>query len=82
MLDSHMRVISCNSPKKQAPDVPGTDVTASTLHSLLELDGSLHSKLDFGKVDDPKVALLMQLQVPIPFAFYMMIEVLLSAYRD
>lgn len=44
-------------------DVPGTDVTASTLHALLELDGSLHSKLDFGKLDDAKVAMLMHLQV-------------------
>ena len=31
--------------------------------ALFELDGELHSKMDFAKLDDPKVAFLLQLQV-------------------
>ena len=44
-------------------EVEGTDVAATTIHALFELDGELHSKMDFSKLDDPKVALLLQLQV-------------------
>ena len=44
-------------------EIEGTDVAATTLHALLQLDGELHTKLNFGKLDDPKVALLMQLEV-------------------
>ena len=36
---------------------------ATTIHALFELDGELHSKMDFAKLDDPKVAFLLQLQV-------------------
>ena len=44
-------------------DEPGTDVSASTIHALFELDGELNSKLDFSKLDDAKVAILLKLQV-------------------
>ena len=44
-------------------EVEGTDVAATTIHALFELDGELHSKMDFSKLDDPKVAFLLQLQV-------------------
>ena len=41
----------------------GTDVAATTIHALFQLDGELHSKLDFSKLDDAKVTFLMQLEV-------------------
>ena len=41
----------------------GTDVTATTLHALLELDGELKTKLDLAKLDHAKVAALMEIQV-------------------
>ena len=44
-------------------EVEGTDVTATTLHALLELDGELKTKLDLAKLDHAKVAALMKLQV-------------------
>ena len=44
-------------------EVENTDVAATTIHALLELDGELHSRLDFSRLDDDKVALLMSLQV-------------------
>ena len=44
-------------------EVEGTDVTAMTLHALLELDGELKTKLDLAKLDHAKVAALMKLQV-------------------
>ena len=44
-------------------EVEGTDVNATTIHALLELDGELHSRLDFSKLDDEKVAFLMVLKV-------------------
>ena len=44
-------------------EVEGTDVAATTIHALLELDGELHSRLDFSRLDDEKVALLMSLKV-------------------
>ena len=37
-------------------EVEGTDVTATTLHALLELDGELKTKLDLVKLDHAKVA--------------------------
>ena len=39
------------------------DVTATTLHALLELDGELKTKLDLAKLDHAKVSALMKLQV-------------------
>ena len=44
-------------------EVEGADVTATTLHALLELDGELKTKLDLAKLDHAKVAALMKLQV-------------------
>jgi hypothetical protein len=44
-------------------EVEGTDVAATTLHALLDLDGELHSRLDFSKLDDNKVAYLMVLEL-------------------
>ena len=41
----------------------GTDVAATTVHALFQLDGELHSKLDFSKLDDARVTFLMQLEV-------------------
>ena len=41
----------------------GTDVQASTIHSLFELDYDLKSKLDLAKTDHPKVAALLGLEV-------------------
>ncbi len=41
----------------------GTDVGATTVHALFQLDGELHSKLDFSKLDDARVTFLMQLEV-------------------
>ena len=34
-----------------------------TIHSLFELNGDLTSKLDFGKIDNPSVAVLLRLAV-------------------
>ena len=44
-------------------DLDGTDVGAETIHSLFHLDGEMTSKLDFAKLDDPKVATLLATQV-------------------
>ena len=44
-------------------EVEGTDVVATTLHALLELDAELQTKLDLAKLDHAKVAALMKLQV-------------------
>ena len=41
----------------------GTDVQATTIHALLELDYDLKSKLDLAKTDHPKVAALLALEV-------------------
>ena len=41
----------------------GTDVQASTIHSLFELDYDLKSKLDLAKTEHPKVAALLALEV-------------------
>jgi hypothetical protein len=39
-------------------EIPGSDVAASTLHSLFDLDIELKSKLDFSKLDHEKVGIL------------------------
>lgn len=44
-------------------EIEGTDVSATTLHSFLELDGELQTKLDLAKVDQEKVRCLMELHV-------------------
>ena len=44
-------------------EIPGTDVSAITIHNLLDLDGDLQTKLDFAKLGHPKVAALMSLEV-------------------
>jgi hypothetical protein len=44
-------------------EIPGSDVAASTLHSLFDLDIELKSKLDFSKLDHEKVKLLVKLEV-------------------
>ena len=41
----------------------GTDVQATTIHALLELDYDLKSKLDLAKTGHPKVAALLDLEV-------------------
>ena len=41
----------------------GTDVQASTMHALFELDYDLKSKLDLAKTEHPKVAALLALEV-------------------
>ena len=41
----------------------GTDVQATTIHALLELDYDLKSKLDLAKTGHPKVAALLDLDV-------------------
>ena len=41
----------------------GTDVQATTIHALLELDYNLKSKLDLAKTGHPKVAALLALEV-------------------
>ena len=41
----------------------GTDVQASTIHSLFELDYDLKSKLDLAKTEHSKVAALLALEV-------------------
>ena len=43
--------------------LPGTDVQASTIHALFELDYDLKSKLDLAKTEHPKVAALLALEV-------------------
>ena len=62
----HEKVVRAAAPTGIAAaniDEPGTDVSASTIHALFELDGELNSKLDFSKLDDAKVAILLKLQV-------------------
>ena len=44
-------------------EIDGTDVSASTIHAMLDLDTDLKSKLDFAKQSDDKVAALMALEV-------------------
>jgi len=44
-------------------EIEGTDVAATTLHAMFELDTEFKTKLDFAKLDYAKVAALMALQV-------------------
>ena len=44
-------------------EIEGTDVAATTIHALFDLDCELKTKLDFAKVDHPKVQSLMELEV-------------------
>ena len=44
-------------------EIPGTDVSATTMHALFDLDIDLQSKLDFSKLDHEKVKMLMKLEV-------------------
>ena len=47
-------------------EIEGTDVCATTIHAMLDLDTDLKTKLDFAKTDHPKVATLMGLEVLVP----------------
>eukprot|EP00973_Karenia_brevis_P094463 12422633-Karenia_brevis.AAC.1 len=44
-------------------EIEGTDVMATTLHSMFDLDTEFKTKLDFSKMDHAKVATLMLLEV-------------------
>ena len=59
----HLSLVHCQWAQLQGSEVEGTDVVATTLHALLELDAELQTKLDLAKLDHAKVAALMKLQV-------------------
>ena len=44
-------------------EIPGTDVVATTIHAMFDLDVELQTKLDLTKVDHSKVAALMALGI-------------------
>ena len=44
-------------------EIEGTDVAATTIHALFDLDCELKTKLDFAKLGHPKVQSLMELEV-------------------
>lgn len=44
-------------------EIEGTDVAATTLHAMFDLDTEFKTKLDFSKLDHAKVVVLMALQV-------------------
>ena len=44
-------------------EIEGTDVCASTIHALYDLDVDYQSKLDFTKIDNPKVKALLNMKV-------------------
>ncbi len=44
-------------------EIEGTDVAATTIHAMLDLDCELKTKLDFSKLGHPKVQSLMSLEV-------------------
>ena len=44
-------------------EIEGTDIAATTLHAMFDLDTEFKTKLDFAKLDHAKVAVLMALQV-------------------
>ncbi len=44
-------------------DLPGTSVSATTIHNLFEMDGEWHSGLDYAKMENRKVAALMAMDV-------------------
>jgi hypothetical protein len=75
-LCKSMRVKACAPTGIAAAniDLSGTDVSASTIHSLFDLDGEMITKLDFAKVDTPKVAVLLAIQVLMIDEFSMLDE--------
>ena len=44
-------------------EIEGTDVGATTIHALFDLDATFQSKLDFARFDNPKVKALLDMQV-------------------
>ena len=44
-------------------EIEGTDVAATTIHAMLDMDTDLKTKLDFAKVGHNKVAALLALEV-------------------
>ena len=44
-------------------EIEGTDVAATTIHAMLDMDTDLKTKLDFAMVGDNKVAALLALEV-------------------
>ena len=44
-------------------EIEGTDVGASTIHALFDIDANFSSKLDFTKLDNPKVKALLEMKV-------------------
>ena len=44
-------------------EIEGTDVSASTIHTLFDLDTEFKSKLDFAKLSNTRVADLMAMDV-------------------
>ena len=44
-------------------EIEGTDVSASTIHTLFDLDTEFKSKLDFAKLSNTRVADLMSMDV-------------------
>jgi len=75
-LCKKMRVKACAPTGIAAAniDLDGTDVGAQTIHSLFDLDGEMTTKLDFAKVDDPKVAALLSMSVLLIDEFSMIDE--------
>lgn len=53
-------------------EIEGTDVRASTLHALFDLDGDMVSRLDLAKLSHPKVAALLALKVLLVDEFSML----------
>ncbi len=53
-------------------EITGSDVKATTLHSLYDLDGELTSRLDFAKISHPKVQEVMLIQVLLIDEFSML----------
>ena len=43
-------------------EIEKTEVAATTIHNMLELDGEYKSRLDFGNPSNAKVVTLLQLQ--------------------
>ena len=44
-------------------EIEGTDVGASTIHALFDLDSTFQSRLDFARFDNPKVKSLLDMQL-------------------
>ena len=53
-------------------EIEKTDVSATTLHNMFELDGDYLTKLDFGKTTSPKVAELIAMEVLLIDEFSML----------